>query len=354
LVSTESGKLEQKYEAADYRVRIFLSVDLSGSTAFKNSKSGENRDTKAAPKWLAVFQHFYTDFPARFQTNYQSALSGQVGGNPCPSMWKAVGDELVFCGRVSNKKAVATALTAFIKTLCDYRVYLAGEKIEINLKGAGWLAAFPEPNRAIQIRNKDADSEYLSASEALENAADNDPFSFDFLGKAIDTGFRIASLATPERFTLSVQLARLLLNDGTQLGFAHEIRLDEPLQIKGVNGGVPYPVLYLDTLSHLKNEYLRKKERTILKNAYTPPRDQLAEYLNEYCNVVGTEEIMLSIDSESETPDAPTSYKEHRPLITEHLQLERGREFTDASLASDENNGGAETAIAGEDLQPLR
>ena len=59
----------------------------------------------------------------------------------------------------------------------------------------------------MNLRNSGEASDFLTASEALESAADATPFEYDFLGKAIDTGFLIASFAKPERFVLSVQLA---------------------------------------------------------------------------------------------------------------------------------------------------
>lgn len=343
-----------RFEAAAYRVRLFLSVDLSGSTAFKNSKIGEDRQEMASPKWVTVFQRFYTGFPSSYQTIYQRQTNSAVGANGCPTIWKAIGDELVFCGLVSNKKAVAVALMAFIEAMHEYRKDLSEQGLELNLKGAAWLAAFPEPNRAVQLQRHPDQPELYSASEALENAADKRPFDFDFLGKGIDTGFRVASTAKPERFALSVQLARLLVSGPPGLGFDHEIHFSEPTELKGVNRGEPYPRLYIDTMKHLPAESLRKQERTLLGQKDVPTRDALASYLSEYCSVVGTDEILLSTDSHDRTPVAePASYSEHKHLIAEHFRQEKGREFGLTELleppASDELDILTET----EALNPL-
>lgn len=73
-----------RFEAADYRVRLFLSVDLSGSTAFKNSKDGEALKAGATPNWVTVFQKFYTDFPSFFAAEFQQQKNASAGEDVCP------------------------------------------------------------------------------------------------------------------------------------------------------------------------------------------------------------------------------------------------------------------------------
>lgn len=315
-----------RFSPANYRVRLFLSVDLSGSTAFKNSQAGETRADGASPRWVSIFEHFYTDFPARYRTKYVNRKLPTVGNDSCPVVWKAVGDELVFCGRVSNKKAVSVALSAFIEAMHDYRKKLSDDCVDLNLKGAAWLAAFPEPNRAVQVRRMTGNADLISASEALEHAADISPFDYDFLGKAIDTGFRVASTATPERFAISVQLARLIAGEAPGFGFDFEIRFAEPIFLKGVNKGEPYPRLYIDTMTHLPVEGIRKQERKLLNKSAPPSRDDLKAYLDAYCGVVGTDEVMLPTDINDQVTVEPENYTNNRVRIEEHLRQEEARE----------------------------
>lgn len=326
---------------AEYRVRLFLSVDLSGSTAFKNSSSGENRHRGPLPKWVTVFQQFYADFPAFFGSEFQKQMNGSVGDDGCPKLWKAVGDELVFCGVISNQKTCIVALNAFIGTLHIYRKRLIEEEIDLDVKGAAWLAAFPEPNRTVQLRTERGAPDLFSASEALEGSADDEPFDYDFLGKAIDTGFRIAVNAKPERFVLSVQLARLLADADLTLGFAHDIRLDRPTTLKGVNRNEPYPMLYIDTMSHLPSEKTRLLEREALQENGPPTRAILVAYLEEYCTVVGTDEIMLKLDADAVDCDPPESYSQHKILIEKHLLSMIGQEFDGESDDETEEIGEA-------------
>lgn len=342
---------DQNFTCANFRVRLFLSVDLSGSTAFKSSRDGEARD-QASPKWVTTFETFYRDFPAKFRTKYASIKTAQCGADDCPKLWKAVGDELVFCGLVNNRKSVMFALMAFIDTLHDYRNSFSADQLPLNLKGAGWLASFPEPNRAVNLRSFGDGINYLTASEALESAADAQPFEYDFLGKAIDTGFRVASFAKPERFVLSVQLARLLASCPAGSGFDYEIRFDEPVALKGVNGNEAYPVLYIDTLEHLKEKRIREHERKLLGRHQAPTRDELTRYLVDYCAVVETDELNLPMNAGDDVPAPPQSYLDHKPRISEHLLAERGREIGDLTTDEPEDENGGEIPD-GKGLEPL-
>lgn len=340
---------EKRFSPADYRVRLFLSVDLSGSTAFKNSTNGEDRNAGATPKWVTVFEQFYTDFPARFRTNYELNKSAQAGSDNCPVLWKAVGDELVFCGRTTNKFSIGLALNAFIDTLHEYRDGLLDDDGILDVKGAAWLAAFPEPNRAVQMRRPKDGLDLLTASEALELAADIHPYDYDFLGKAIDTGFRVASSAKPERFVLSVQLARLIAENRSDIGFGHHLHFGPPFQLKGVNKVEAYPSLYLDTMKHLKFEDIRLKERALLNGGVRQDLQALHDYLVAYCSAVGTDEIALPKTSTSDPVAPPDSYVQHRKLIETHLMQEPGREGS----SDTEEDGDSGSLSDSDELKPL-
>jgi hypothetical protein len=75
----------------EYRVRLFLSVDLTGSTDFK-ARTGHT-----SLVWLKAFQKFYGEFPSIFARNYQEACTAipdiGVDENVCtPKVWKTIGD----------------------------------------------------------------------------------------------------------------------------------------------------------------------------------------------------------------------------------------------------------------------
>lgn len=345
--------IDQNFEPACYRVRLFLSADLSGSTEFKNSKHGENYQEGISPKWVSVFQHFYTDFPVRYATNYQDNVNSTTGFDNCPKLWKAVGDELVFCGKVSTKKSIWISLSSFIETLHDYRKHLFDQQTGLNIKGAAWLAAFPEPNRAVQLQRSSKTPDFISASEALEAAADEQPYDYDFLGKAIDTGFRVATIATPERFALSVQLARLLVSSPPAIGFAHDIHFDQTIALKGVNRGEPYPVLFIDTMEHLPTKDARMKERDLLNKSESSNRNKISGYLEAYCRAVGTDEIMLRNSFQDESPDEPKSYTDHKERILEHFRQEKYRGSDEKSDTAPDTEDNAEEENSDDQLNSI-
>lgn len=192
-----------------------------------------------------------------------------------------------------------------------------------------------------------------SASEALEASADTAPFDYDFLGKAIDTGFRVANNAKPERFILSVQLARLVVGGGPELGFGHQVRLDRPSPLKGVNRNEPYPVLYIDTTQHLTTEKTFLLEREILSEDTPPTPAKLNAYLEAYCAVVGTDEIKLKLDATTKNTEPPESYVTFKTLIEKHLQSMVGQEFDGQSGENTEEEGEV-AELEGIKLEPLK
>ena len=69
----------------DYRVRLFLSADLSGSTAFKTAYPDPI-------SWVPRFKHFYSEFLAQYTARYSeycaehNASCGELA-NELPKLW---------------------------------------------------------------------------------------------------------------------------------------------------------------------------------------------------------------------------------------------------------------------------
>lgn len=337
---------------ADYRVRLFLSADLSGSTAYKNSPAGLERQD-GVPTWVSAFQNFYVEFPSLLEDIYARKQVGTVTGGRCPQLWKAIGDELVFCGRVYSRVEIARCIDVFVEALHDYRRTLsdaAATRGKIDLKGAAWLAAFPEPNLAVRLRRGSDDIEHLSMSEALEAAADAEPFAHDFLGKAIDTGFRVGASAERSRFAVSVQLARVLLSLKPGDASSHTVRADLPRSLKGLNEGAPYPVLYIDTMEDFPFKAVREQGQDLFGGGLGDST-KLRAHLDAYCTVVGTEDIALPDNFDTARAGVaqqlddqpvlalPQSYTELREMLTVALEKERSRGGEDQDRGEDPENG---------------
>jgi class 3 adenylate cyclase len=204
------------------RLLLFMSVDIAGSTAYKNTRViGE------VQPWLRVFFEFYRELPARLRNLYVS----QNGGTPAfsaPVVWKAIGDELVVVAQVTDHRCVPIHLRNFRDTVRAYREIVQDVDQKLDLKASAWLAGFPVYNSVILLPGK------------TENAA----LEEDYIGPSIDTGFRLGKLASPTRLVLSLELAHLLSSlpdeEVKELPFYY----DTGVELKGVLGGRPYPLLW--------------------------------------------------------------------------------------------------------------
>ena len=52
---------------------------------------------------------------------------------------------------------------------------------------------------------------------------------------------------------------------------------------------------------------------------------------SQYCKVVGTDEIMLKTNNNSDEVDVPESYTKHKDLISKHLEGEKKTEIDGGS-----------------------
>ncbi|WP_260754046.1 hypothetical protein [Mycobacterium sp. SMC-8] len=222
---------------------LFLSCDLQNSTQFK--QNGEN-------EWIKTFLAFYTEFP--------SILSAEVAKS-CPnlggrlSLWKAVGDELIFSILIQSEQECSDAVDAWLAAMLEFELQHLLPKTPMTLKGGAFLATVPSPDRRVAIprtvRAKDDESQIdaEAANEATLNAATEEPsaeFAMDFVGPSIDTGFRLLKYATRRYFVLTVEVAHLLFkhyNDQDQR--ERRAHLVGTHLLKGVWGGKPYPVFAL-------------------------------------------------------------------------------------------------------------
>src|SRR3954469_16945762 len=90
------------------RLRLFLSVDLVGSTALKQSgefpikkPDGEESLGRVGAKWLLDLATFYRDIEAKFTREWdlyskQIAPKCKWPTTVSPRLWKVNGDELIY------------------------------------------------------------------------------------------------------------------------------------------------------------------------------------------------------------------------------------------------------------------
>lgn len=121
---------------------------------------------------------------------------------------------------------LAACITAFLGALEDYGRILDRDGKRLDVKGAGWVAAFPAPNVTVEIlRSGAAQADAADQiEEELEQRADAAPGALDFLGKQIDSGFRTAKNAASDR-SLSLELAWLLADAAHSEIFLRNFRI---------------------------------------------------------------------------------------------------------------------------------
>lgn len=247
---------------------LFLSVDLAGSTAFKaaattdaalkaGSSAGgaDGKSDSPFQKWLPVFTGFYYQFPARLLAAFSSEQRRHAAelGEP-PVFWKPIGDELVFTKVLTDQAQALRSIRAFRAAVQEYRKELKRKHSSLDLKASAWLAGFPVGNTQVPIAaaeelGLDLDGEPILVAYRLAKAMQSQGKSarVDYLGPAMDTGFRLGKISTPRRFVLSIDLAFLLTH-------TNEAESDDPIlyryegrhELKGVLGNLPYPVFWID------------------------------------------------------------------------------------------------------------
>ncbi len=199
----------------NYRLRLFLSVDLVGSTAYKGGVGGSIKDNNTSPEWVYHIRAFYRNCPRLLQDMFEKIASNERCKDgykyTCPRLWKTVGDEILLCNRIHDLEHLSYSVAAFMSALEDYGEQLSKNVGHLDAKGSAWTAAFPAPNVTVASGGAaDADVSNDVFDENFEHDADEMPNNFDFLGKEMDSGFRITKHASSDKLALSATLAYLL------------------------------------------------------------------------------------------------------------------------------------------------
>ncbi|MBL4801536.1 MAG: hypothetical protein JKY45_06550 [Emcibacter sp.] len=257
------------------RLRLFLSVDIVGSTAFKQSHD-TSEFKKIQQDWLEPIQTFYHSFEGKFASELQKITKMDADAiGPSPFLWKILGDELIYCKEITHLHQVFTCIYVWKKVVEDYRETFHKYKKSLDLKSTLWIAGFPYLNAEMaffsQVEGLN-DEESGEGNTFLKNLihldkyytkeTDNvqppsDKIIIDFIGPAMDTGFRLGQFATKHKMIISVDLAYMLSFEskwwdsiGRDKYQFKEIKVgyDGRLPLKGVTGGKPYPLVWIDML----------------------------------------------------------------------------------------------------------
>jgi hypothetical protein len=225
MIFKDSLTTEELEELLKPSLRLFMSVDVVGSTAFKQKTES----------WLEFVHGFYT-----FYTGFPEVLAGQVGlhckkanqpeRQAPPLLWKALGDELIFTALIAHETDAEIYLSAFRAALVQQirNISTGAQRLPISFKGTAWLAGFPLWNSAIPMQHDNSSVP-----------------SYDYVGPLIDVGFRLTNMASPRKLVVSADLAWFIARqERSGLKFLYDGRVT----LKGVLNDRPYPIFWIDCL----------------------------------------------------------------------------------------------------------
>lgn len=258
-----------------------------------------------------------------------------------PQTWKTVGDEILFCCRVLDVYHVALCVDAFLISLKAYATQLESEERHLDLKGCGWVAAFPAPNVTVALGHEGVTADQFD--EEFEKNADLSPRSVDFLGNGIDSGFRMAQHAATDRFSVCAELGWLLTIAAERNLFGRKFRYHDMHPLKGVIQGRPYPIVSVDTERNLSRQRVREAEIDLTGRSDVIPR-RLQNFLRAFMEDEGIDFPYLGDLGTEGVTEPPERYITHRNrwiaeakdvAAQNELEISAGRAEDDEQTVSD-------------------
>lgn len=242
------------------RLRLFLSVDLVGSTSYKQSRQS----------WSPEILSFYRNFDYALQAQYRAFSEGHKTALPAPEFWKSNGDELLYVCELQNLSHAHALIHLWLAALNDYRAMGSHADKAMDVKSTAWIGLFPAPNAEIFFRRgaappaSDAGDPVLAQADIRDEwyANPNNPaITRDFVGPSMDTGFRLTSWATPRRMIVSVDLAFVLTGAYTRGVGPLRLHFSGKDKLKGVIGNQPYPTIWIPVGEELRERPVSDGQR---------------------------------------------------------------------------------------------
>lgn len=344
-------------ESLEPKLRLFLSADIVGSTAFKQ-RSGEGSE-----QWFRLVRTFYMMAERYFafrwslaKDRYQDAERPLLFGDAAPELWKTVGDEVLFTKEIAHPSEATMCMSIWLQVLEDLRQLL--DKSGLDVKSSAWLADFPIRNREIFL--------HTGAPTKTDDGAKNDPppqtdgadrsndptedlewendslfdsykarlpgVTRDFIGQSIDTGFRVSTAASSRKLMLSVELAHMLSMECERLDLdpyrigAFPVRsftfhYDGRNALKGVLNGTPYPLIWLDVEPakriHVTEDVLSARPKPTPRQIHEFTTALITEFPTRFCS------MLEFLDG-----PCPPAYEEFEKNLTDSIK-KLHEQFTD-------------------------
>ncbi len=310
-------------------LRLFLSLDIVGSTEFKQASRGTARERLArleagsdvgkrsrdvADAWVEPFLSFYQISVDQMEAQWlrtrdemraidPSNKSGRFAFGAPPQFWKGAGDEVLFSKEVISPLDAMATVHSFLAVMKEHRGRFARKEVPLDVKGTAWLAGFPVNNAEAVLPSQNA---AMPAGRLDDPVAENyrllhlyraDQLAacqLDYVGPSVDLGFRLREHATPRRLVLSADLVWLLCHTHDRckvqerrkcrfLSIPH-VGYDGRRGLKGILGGHPYPLMWIEADP---DNLIDQAEDAVLRRAlsgHTPARDRIKD-VSRFCGL---------------------------------------------------------------------
>jgi hypothetical protein len=237
------------------QLRLFLAAELYGGVDFKSRRPVEEPG-RSADAWPAVFDRYFRDFIGAFRERIRTMREDETDDAwiaPLPQLWKINGDAIVFTELVypdlsQRHVALGTSLRSFIDVVQEFdRSYLSKK---VGVRGCVWTAGFPLRNKPIRVVEGEIEiiEPHLEVHDFLTGDGRTSPtIVTEYIGRDMDLGYRLATMVPPMRVGCSLDIAQFVTDLPTHLALG--VHLVGFQALPEILGGMPYPILWLETAS---------------------------------------------------------------------------------------------------------
>lgn len=185
-------------------------------------------------QWIPAISEFLQGTRAKFQDN----LISMGIENKKLKLWKTIGDEVLFYFEAEKNTEILKAVKAFQNTVTDMNKPNK-QKNSVLCKGTVWGGHIPYYNTQIETAGR-----------------------IDFLGRAVDAGFRLSKIATKRKLIIALDVLWLCCKSIIELeeGQARDkmtldIYYEGKSTLKGVFNDKYTPVFWIDSAKDKKNKH---------------------------------------------------------------------------------------------------
>jgi hypothetical protein len=240
--------------------------------------TGRTHQNPRLPLGSRPIAQFYKQVELRFAEEWRRytdlAKTGEYAPGSPPAFWKGIGDEAVYVKEITTHREAYCCIHCWMNAINSHRQELRRKYPKLDLKSIARIAGFHVNNPEIILRTNvtTAEEDTGGMDSVYDNvklmkkyhSGDKHNLVRDFVGPSIDIGFRLSSFATPRKLVVSLDLALILAAaEGYRphdFWFAPmKFFFDGSTSMKGVLGGVPYPIIWIDLLTTDKLEQAEDK-----------------------------------------------------------------------------------------------